>query len=186
VAGADGRRRARIERTEAASDRKAAAEDREEAAVDRIDAGLDDLTGIFRRGTGEIALAHEVDRSRRLGLPLVLAMIDVDGLKAVNDEQGHPIGDDLLRDAVAAITSMTRSYDVTMRWGGDEFLCAMSNATLDVAHDRAAAICRELEALRPGASLTAGLAELRPTDTFDTLVWRADAALRQAKPERAA
>ena len=186
IAGAKGRREAGIERDAAASDRRAAAEDREEAATDRIDAGLDELTGIFRRGTGELALAHEIDRSRRLGLPMVLAMIDVDGLKVVNDENGHAAGDTLLRDVVTAVTSMTRSYDVTVRWGGDEFLCAMSSATLDVASKRATGIRDALEGLRHGASVTTGLAELQPDDTLSSLVARADAALYRAKESRAA
>ena len=152
--------------------------------MDRSDAGLDELTGIFRRGTGELALAHEVERSRRMGLPMVLAMIDVDSLKAVNDEHGHPAGDALLRDVATAITSTTRAYDVTMRWGGDEFVCALSDVTLEVASTRTTRILNALEQLRHGASLTTGLAELQPDDTLETLIARADAALYAAKTGR--
>jgi diguanylate cyclase (GGDEF)-like protein len=184
VAGASSRRQAARERVASATDREAAAADRDHAALDRDDAGLDELTGIFRRGTGELALAHEVDRSRRLGHPMVVAMIDVDALKAVNDSHGHATGDQLLRDVVAAITSTTRSYDITMRWGGDEFVCALSDVSLDVASKRTARITEALEELQHGATLTIGLAELRDDDSLESLIARADADLYRTKGKR--
>jgi diguanylate cyclase (GGDEF)-like protein len=176
-ASAASRRQATAERSSAAADREAAAADRRHAAMDRHLDGLDELTGVFRRGTGEMALVHEIDRSRRSGEPLVLAMIDVDALKAVNDNQGHAAGDALLRDVAAAITTTLRSYDVTVRWGGDEFVCAMSDMTLQVASDRLDAIQRTLRAHHPGASISSGHAELREGDTLRSLISRADAAL---------
>ena len=60
-------------------------------------------------------------------------MIDVDALKDVNDVQGHAAGDALLRDVPTAITSAVRSYDVTVRWGGDEFVCSLYDVSLEVA-----------------------------------------------------
>jgi GGDEF domain-containing protein len=114
--GAAVRQQAALERIAAATDRDQAAADRRQAASDRSDAGLDESTGIFRRGTGRLALTHEIDRSRRSGDSLVLAVIRVDGLKAVNDNEGHAAGDSLLRDIPAAITSTLRSYDA--RCGG--------------------------------------------------------------------
>jgi diguanylate cyclase (GGDEF)-like protein len=177
------RRQAALERVAAADDREAAAADRQQAGVDRVQAGLDELTGVFRRGTGEMSLTQEIARSRRSGQPLILALIDVDALKAVNDEQGHAAGDALLRDVTTAITSTMRSYDITVRWGGDEFVCALSKTTLEVAANRVAAIQRALEARRPGASISVGLAELAD-DTLDSLLARADTALYHAKFER--
>ena len=187
------RRDSELQRVRAARDRASAAVDRKQAAADRLQAGLDELTGVFRRGTGELALAHEIDRSRRSGLPMVLAMIDVDGLEAVNDTQGHAAGDLLLRDVAAAISSTMRSYDVTVRWGGDEFLCALSNLTLAVAQERIADIAGALAAHRPAATVSAGLAQLdddtSPPDDDDTLaalIVRADADLAKAKGRRRA
>jgi diguanylate cyclase (GGDEF)-like protein len=184
ISGASSRRQAALERAAAAADRAAAAADRAAAASDRRDAGLDELTGISRRGTGELALTHEIDRSRRAGGSLVLAVIDVDGLKAVNDDMGHAAGDALLRDVATAIVSAMRSYDVTVRWGGDEFVCAMSDLTLEVAGERIAEIKRGLEARSPAASISVGLAELEPTDTLEALIARADTALYRAKTGR--
>jgi diguanylate cyclase (GGDEF)-like protein len=129
-------------------------------------------------------LTHEIGRSRRTDRPLVLAIIDVDGLKAVNDQHGHAAGDALLRDVAGAILSTMRSYDVTVRWGGDEFVCALSDVTLDVASDRVAEIQSDLEERRPGASISAGLAALHPEDTLEPLIARADDALYRAKTDR--
>ncbi len=183
-AGAAVRKQSALERASAEADRDAAAADRQRAASDRRDAGLDELTGIYRRGTGELALTHEIDRSRRSGLSLVIAVVDIDDLKAVNDSQGHAAGDALLRDMASAITSTLRSYDVTVRWGGDEFVCALSDLTLAEASGRVAEIQRALEARRPGATISAGLAALEGDDTLDSLIARADADLYRAKTTR--
>jgi diguanylate cyclase (GGDEF)-like protein len=179
------RRKAARERHTAAADREQAAADREQAAADRRFAGLDELTGMFRRGTGELALTREIDRWRRSGQSLVVAVIDVDSLKAVNDSLGHAAGDALLRDVATAITSAMRSYDATVRWGGDEFVCALSDVTLEVASDRVSEIQQALETRRPGASISAGLALLTSNDTLETLIARADAALYSVKTDRA-
>jgi diguanylate cyclase (GGDEF)-like protein len=172
------------ERTAAKSDREAAAGDRERAAADRRHADLDDLTAVFRRGAGELALTHEIHRSRRQGQSLVVALIDVDSLKAVNDSHGHAAGDALLRNVAAAITSTLRSYDVAVRWGGDEFVCAVSDVTLEVASERLVEIGRTFTALHPGASISVGLAQLTDDDALESLIARADTALYQSKAAR--
>jgi diguanylate cyclase (GGDEF)-like protein len=184
LAGAALRERSAQERAAAAADRAAAAADREKAAQDRRHAGVDELTGVFRRGTGELALTHEIERSRRLQQPLCLALIDIDGLKRVNDAEGHAAGDALLRNVANAITTTMRAYDFTVRWGGDEFVCALSNTTLDVAGDRITAIQQLLTALPNSPSISAGLAALGDDDDLEALVARADAALYRAKADR--
>ena len=191
AAAAASRRSSARDRTAAAADREAAAidrrhaeEDRRHADADRRHAGVDELTGFFRREAGELALTHEIERSRRSGDSLILAMIDVDALKAINDRHGHAAGDALLRDVAAAIASTMRSYNVTVRWGGDEFICSLFGVTLDVASGRIAEIQRALEDRRPGASISAGLAEFAD-DTLESLIARADAALYDTKAHRA-
>jgi diguanylate cyclase (GGDEF)-like protein len=180
-ARATSRAQAALDREAAATDRAAAAADRRQAALDRLAAGLDELTGVFRRGTGVLALQHELDRARRCGDPLSLAMIDVDGLKHVNDADGHAAGDALVGDVARAITATLRAYDVTVRWGGDEFVCALSDTPLEVARHRVAQITRRLAARRPPASVCAGLALLHDADTLESLTARADSALYAAK-----
>ena len=171
-------------RVEAAADRAHAAMDREHAAMDRRDAqaqleraNTDDLTGAYRRRAGEIALEHELARARRSGETLVLAFVDVDGLKATNDRFGHAAGDARLRDAVSAMQAKTRSYDAIVRYGGDEFLCSVAGvdlATVRGRFDRIDSVLRRSE--HPG-SLSVGLAQLRDDETLTELVERADEAL---------
>ena len=182
--GASFREESGLERMAATTDREAAAADRDRAAADRRHADLDELTGVFRRGAGELALMHEIKRSRRLGRSLVVAVIDVDGLKAVNDNEGHAGGDVLLRDVPTAVTSTLRSYDVVVRWGGDEFVCALSDVTIEVASERLVEVQRAFTGLHPGASISAGLAELGDDDTLESLIARADTALSDSKAAR--
>jgi diguanylate cyclase (GGDEF)-like protein len=181
TSGASVRRQAAADRVAAATDRERAAADRAQAAIDRRYAGLDELTGVFRRGTGSAQLRHEIDRARRSDHPLSLAMIDVDGLKRVNDVHGHAAGDVLLQDTAEAITSGLRSYDVTVRWGGDEFVCALPGISLKDAERRLVEIGHDLGTRHPGASFTTGLAGLSAEDDLESLTGRADAALYEAR-----
>ncbi len=185
LSGAALRERSAHERAAAAADRGAAAADRRTAAEDRRHAGVDELTGLFRRGTGELALTQEIARSRRAQRPLALALIDIDGLKRVNDAHGHAAGDALVRNVATAITTTMRAYDVSVRWGGDEFVCALADTTLDVAAERLAAIRKTLTALPSSPSISAGLAALGDDDDLEALIARADSALYRAKAERA-
>ena len=138
------RARAAEDRAQAAADRERAAEEREAALAELRRAHLDELTGAFRRGSGEDALQAEIDRARRGDGTLVLAFIDVDNLRRVNNRDGHAAGDALLRDVVAAIRSQIRSYEPIVRFGGDEFVCAVTGVDLAQAEERFAGIQNSL------------------------------------------
>jgi diguanylate cyclase (GGDEF)-like protein len=75
---------------------------------------------------GDAALQHEIDRARRGDGRLVLAYVDVDRLTAINDRKGHSAGDALLVAVVSTMRANLRSFDPVVRYGGDEFVCAMS------------------------------------------------------------
>ena len=153
---------------------------------------VDELTEALRRGAGMAALQREIDRTRRLpGKGLAVIFIDVDGLKAVNDREGHAAGDERLRVTVAAMRERLRSYDLIIRYGGDEFVCVLTDSgTADA--ERTAATLRAHVAERTGGTISAGVAALEPEDSVDALIQRADAALyagrraRAARPVRAA
>ena len=174
---AEDRERAAGDRAEAARDRARAARDREEAADERAQAGIDGLTGALRRERGLADLAREIDRARRSDGRLVLAFVDVDGLKATNDVDGHSAGDELLRNVAVALRTGLRSYDLVVRYGGDEFLCALPGTDVESARLRFAEVTRELTERNPRASVSTGLAELQGSDTLDRLIARADEAL---------
>jgi two-component system cell cycle response regulator len=163
------------------------AEDRSRMRAERAalaNAQFDDLTGTYRRTKGDSELQAEIDRALRFGGLLVLAFVDVDELKAHNDREGHGAGDRLLLDVVASIRSKLRSYDPVMRFGGDEFVCVLSDTDLNDARRRFEAIQTALQAAHPGGSISVGFAELRPGDTLDELMSRGDTALREAKNRR--
>ena len=118
---ADDREAGARDRVEASRDRERAAHDRSDAARERAEAGVDVLTGALARGRGLLDLRREIARARRSDGRLVLAFVDVDGLKPINDLQGHAVGDALLRDVAVVMRTALRSYDLVVRYGGDEF-----------------------------------------------------------------
>jgi diguanylate cyclase (GGDEF)-like protein len=178
---ADDRRRAARDRRRASQDRRRARSDRRQAGDDRHEAGLDSLTGALRRDRGTVDLQREIDRARRSGGLLILAFVDVDGLKAINDAHGHAAGDRALRAVAAALLNGLRSYDLIVRYGGDEFLCGLPGSDLDAARRRFDAVARTLAEQNPGRSVSIGLAELGRRDTLDALTARADASLYAAR-----
>ncbi len=146
---------------------------------------VDELTETLRRGAGMAALQREIDRSRRLaGKGLAVIFIDVDGLKAVNDRDGHAAGDERLRATVVAIRERLRSYDLVIRYGGDEFVCVLTHSSAADAA-RTAETLRAHVAERTGGAISVGIAALEPDDSVDALVQRADAALYAGRRERA-
>ena len=175
------RQRAARDRRQAAADRELAARDRELARRDREDAGIDELTGARRRGVGLEELQREIDRARRTGQDLVVAYIDVDGLKHVNDTYGHSAGDALLRDVVTDLRQLMRSYDVLARVGGDEFLCVLPGVSVDQARHRFDALGSGPPTGPRARSVTVGLAELRDGDGTPELIDRADRDLLAAR-----
>src|SRR5450756_471461 len=97
---------------------------------------LDDLTRAFRRETEWHALNLEIDRSRRGDGRFVLAFLDIDDLKGINDRAGHAAGDLVLRTLVATLRSSLRSFDPIVRFGGDEFVCGIGGADIREVESR--------------------------------------------------
>ena len=177
--------RAASDRERAARDRAQAAHDREQAALDRERAGTDELTGARRRGVGLEELENEIKRARREDTSLVLAYVDVDGLKAVNDTHGHAAGDEVLRNVARGLRRHMRSYDLMVRMGGDEFLCALPEVSATEAGARFGDLRQDLNG-STGNSVSIGFSELRESDSADALVQRADSDLlsRRGHPPR--
>jgi diguanylate cyclase (GGDEF)-like protein len=168
------RLKATEERALAAYDRVQAARDRAQAALDRAASEIDELTHVRRRGPGMEQLQREVDRARRSGETLVVAFVDVDGLKHVNDTRGHLAGDALLVAVADALRQCLRSYDLVMRFGGDEFVCALSNTTVADARARFTEVSDALAQSLVGGSVTVGFAALGDELTAEALLHSAD------------
>jgi len=179
------RTQARVDRARAAADRRRAAGDREQAAADRgfarealAQAQLDGLTGTYRREVGVVLLQGEVDRALRGDGRMVLAFVDIDGLKQVNDQGGHAAGDAVL---VEIIHDNLRSYDLVVRFGGDEFVCALADSDLTEASRRFEGIRAALRESSGRPSVSVGLAALQSDDTLQQLLARGDSALYEDK-----
>lgn len=139
-------------------------------------ANTDPLTGLINRRALEPVLERELARCSRLGHPLSVAVIDLDGFKRVNDTLGHHAGDRLLVDVTRAWRNGLRTPDVLARSGGDEFLLLLPSTSADAA----ATVLGRLRRLHDQA-FSAGVAASGPDTSVSTLLRRADAACYRAK-----
>ena len=184
---------AAVDRLEAAIDRHDAARDRLDAAVDRLRTAAmlkrshrDGLTGALLRDAGATHLQQELDRSQREGTALVLAFLDVDGLKTINDTRGHAAGDEALRAVGRALAQCLRSYDVIVRFGGDEFVCALPGLTRQEADARFDEVLSTLGQSCPGTTFSVGHSVAAAEDTVEQVLARADADLYRRRRRRSA
>jgi diguanylate cyclase (GGDEF)-like protein len=147
-----------------------------------VAARTDALTGCLNHAAFHASLRLELERTRRTGGRLSLAMLDLDEFKQVNELHGHLAGDEVLRAVGQALRDQVRAYDPVARYGGDEFaliaLDAGEAAAAELA-ERALATLARVE----HAAATAGVAEWDSGETATELIERADRALRFAKHE---
>jgi diguanylate cyclase (GGDEF)-like protein len=148
----------------------------------------DPLTGCYNRRKFVEESDRELERVRRYGYDLCLGIVDIDNLKQVNDEFGHPAGDVLLRALGDAFVRRLRKVDVFARYGGDEFVVLLPHTPAPgaaLALTRVLAAARELvgerETGRLAFSASCGVAAYRKGDDLDGLLKRADDALYSAK-----
>ncbi|HEX5173952.1 MAG TPA: sensor domain-containing diguanylate cyclase [Gaiellaceae bacterium] len=142
----------------------------------------DELTGLANRRSWNDHLEHALARARRSGAPLSLVVLDLNGFKQVNDEQGHAAGDRLLRTVSACWSSVLRDSDILGRIGGDEFAVILDQADASVA----ARIAERLAASLPAGAVTAasGTATWNRREDAEGLLSRADSAMYEQKEER--
>jgi diguanylate cyclase (GGDEF)-like protein len=138
----------------------------------------DELTGLPNRRAWNDEIPRALERARRDNVPVTVAMIDLDHFKKFNDSYGHPIGDRLLADAATAWRSALRHVDVLARFGGEEFIVLLPDATADEA---VRILQRALDVTPLGQTFSAGLACWDGAESSAELTARADAALYQAK-----
>lgn len=145
----------------------------EEALLETIE--VDELTGVLTRQAGEQQLRElQVHRTSAC-----LCMVDLDGLKFVNDNLGHSQGDVYLREAAEAMSrSCRQGRDVVCRYGGDEFLVAFVNTALTDARQRMESVARTLEQRAENLSfpmvLSYGVVSWEPGESWASALARAD------------
>ncbi len=150
----------------------------------------DPLTGLFNRRYLEETLTREIDRARRKGTALAVAMTDLDHFKRLNDTWGHEAGDQVLRHFAALLRAHFRTQDVLCRYGGEEFALVFPDCTTEQAKGRAESLLAELrgsaisygdEAIA-GVTASMGIAGYpRQGATPEALLRHADHALYEAK-----
>jgi diguanylate cyclase (GGDEF)-like protein/PAS domain S-box-containing protein len=150
----------------------------------------DYLTGLFNRRYMEETLERELLRAARRQLSLGIIMLDVDEFKHFNDIYGHAAGDVILRELGSLLLRHVRGEDIACRYGGDEFILIMPDATREVTRERAGLVCEsaamfhlqfEGHTLAP-VTLSLGVAVFPENGSTSTGVLRAvDAALYRAK-----
>ena len=133
-------------------------------------------------------LDDEIARAHRSRTPCSVALIDLDWFKRINDAYGHPTGDEVLRTFAITVFANIRPIDKFGRYGGEEFLLLLPDTPDEGAArilDRLRAIIADLDwsAFSPGMQVTisAGVATLKPNETPDIILARADSALYAAK-----
>jgi diguanylate cyclase (GGDEF)-like protein len=151
-------------------------------------ANRDSLTGLLSRRSVLSLGQAELQRAQRFGHDLAVLMVDVDRFKCVNDQHGHPVGDEVLREVAARCVAAVREVDVVGRYGGEEFLVILTETGRAAAKEAAERVCaRVAEApidTREGpiyVTVSVGAAAANGSPGFEPLVEAADRALYAAK-----
>jgi diguanylate cyclase (GGDEF)-like protein len=152
-----------------------------EFATMALMASTDALTGLGNHRAFHEDLSLELRRASRGPTPMSLVMLDLDGLKRVNDDHGHQAGDDRLQALARAIEATRRAEDRAFRIGGDEFAIVLPGTRCLGALEYVQRLAAALDAEVSGATATAGIAEALDTRDKDELIREADLALIGAK-----
>jgi len=150
---------------------------------------LDGLTGIFNRRFFELRISEEIERARRYGTGMAVIMADIDQFKRLNDEFGHLLGDEVLRQVSSIFHQLVRKIDVVCRYGGEEFAILLTQTNAQQALAIAEKLRRQVENWQfPGVprtiTISAGVSAF-PTHgrSRDEIVRAADNGLYVAKQE---
>lgn len=179
-----------VTRVELVNTQQSLADVRAELEVTKQHLMLDPLTSARNRFGMDITIGQELSRVRRTHKKLVLAMVDLDHFKTVNDTYGHDAGDEVLQFFSQVAHSVLRESDYMFRYGGEEFLVLLPDTDINGAtflFDR----LKQMQAKSPvhfqghtiHTTFSAGFTELRDDDNDQTLIQRADQGLYQAKQQ---
>ena len=148
----------------------------------------DPLTGLFNRRYLETTLERALATHDRSGTAVSVVLIDIDHFKQINDQHGHPAGDQVLQKLAALMRQIVRANDVVARMGGEEFIVLIEGGRAQDAFESAEriratweGISHDLQGVSIQSTLSAGVANLLPGESISSLIRRADIALYEAK-----
>ncbi|UTW45443.1 GGDEF domain-containing protein [bacterium SCSIO 12696] len=151
-------------------------------------ASRDTLTGVLNRFGYEERVIEEFARSRRIGFPLTMMVIDIDKFKIVNDTYGHKAGDLVLQKVVEVISAATRKTDCLCRFGGDEFVLLLPDTDLEgakIVAEKARAGVEECGfhsgGQRVNVTICCGITQVQDEDTPESAFERADQGMYKVK-----
>jgi diguanylate cyclase (GGDEF)-like protein len=148
-------------------------------------ASTDPLTRLYNRRLGIAKLDQEIARAGRGGQPVTVLMLDLDDFKKLNDQHGHLQGDYALRATAEVLRRTLRKADTICRYGGEEFMVVLPDTAAEDASILAARLYTAVETLGKEIELpttvSIGLASLRPDDSVESILQRADRALYASK-----
>jgi len=147
----------------------------------------DKLTGLYNRYYLLEEANHKVSQAMRHKYDLSLLMLDIDYFKTINDEYGHPAGDEVLKAVGKLLKELGRTEDITARFGGEEFVVVLDHCDAMNAEAKAEIIRQKIEASKPegiNVTVSIGVAQLKAgEESFSDLLKRADIALYLAKEQ---
>jgi len=145
----------------------------------------DELTGLFNRKKLTEVLDNELDRSKRFNHEFGFMMLDIDYFKRINDTYGHQVGDNVLKDIGRLINLYTRSTDIVIRWGGEEFVILCLETDVDGVMRLAENLRKEIEKYEfdtaGNQTISIGITMNNQDDKASKIAKRADEALYKAK-----
>ncbi|MHB8107059.1 MAG: sensor domain-containing diguanylate cyclase [Candidatus Cryosericum sp.] len=160
-------------------------DDQQKTNLLREQATRDGLTGLYNRRMMDEMVPRELQRAARYHRDMSLAMLDLDGFKAVNDNLGHKEGDRVLRAFAGCIRTVVRTSDFMYRYGGDEFMILMPETAIEQAEEilrrMDGAACPELATALGRVTFSAGIASCVSDSSAEDLVGLADQRLYQSK-----
>ena len=164
----------------------------QELESEREQGMLDPLTQIYNRRFFDEMIPKEVRRSDRTGRPLSFLFIDIDDFKTINQEQGHFIGDELLRAVAGLVQDGLRTTDYAFRFGGDELLVALPETPAEGAavvagrlHKKVAAHSYLQERLGRPLTVSIGQATYARGQNLEAVIEAAERAMEAARTARA-
>ena len=152
---------------------------------------VDHLTGVWNRHAMSFMIGKEQERARRSGSGCVLAIMDFDDFKQINDKHGHVAGDRVLKTAMDFFLKRLRKYDVIFRYGGDEFILLFPETNIEHATQLLDRLREELKNMpimisdskKINVSVSIGMSEMDGQTPYDETIKLADHALIEAKSD---